>query len=191
MIRFGAALLAALFLAAPSAHAATVGNTVIDRVENDSFSDFSVAFTDLVLPTTTITEASLFGDVAGDVAILILSQSGSTFTVEAEIEATIVAGSVVTVSGLSIPVQMGWILGLYQGDGRVDYDNVGALDTPFQNSESGRPSVGNAISISRGPLGRDYSLSVTTVPVPAALPALGLGLGTLAALGRRRRSQRA
>ena len=187
-------VVAAALIAASAGNAATIGNEVIDRGTSDGWSNFSLVFTDILLTDGMVTAASNFGAVSGDIAYLFFSEDQGEFTLEASISATASAGVVSTLTGLSTIVEAGWMLGLYQGTGKVDFDNVGAWvnhgPTMFTNKNTGMPTVGSSIAIfaSRA---RAYSVSVEVedmpppVPLPASLPLLVAGIAAFAGLRRR------
>lgn len=175
---FGLATAVMLGLAT-TASAATVGNSVIDRGFNDTFSNFGFAFTNDVFDDGTITSWSVFAGNTGDIGLLVLDQVSAT---EYEIAAidiqTVSAGLNSFVS--SIAVWAGQILGLYQGSGKVDFDFVSGPNDEVYSSNGvfgTAPGVGDSF-FRQGADGRDYSISaeVAAVPLPAGLPLLALGI---------------
>ena len=175
----------------------TIGNDVISRSSNDAFANFSAYFTDLVLPAGTLTSFSYLGRKTGTIALLVFSETESgDWVAEGVFDATI--GERDTVETTTIPsgfaVEAGWILGLYQGSGKVDYSQFAGFprNMTYAANNSGKPGVGDPLpGVSRLTIGRDYSISArvepSVVPLPPALPALASSVCALALLRRRAR----
>ncbi|MEM8978811.1 MAG: hypothetical protein AAGD04_04965 [Pseudomonadota bacterium] len=187
-------LAALLSITGVAAQAVTVGNDLINRPSADGWGNFSMIYTDLTLSEGTLTSWSAYGARSGLASLLVVSENAGTpgtgYNVEGVFDMTLTAGQVTT-TAINFDVEDGWLLGLYQGAGRVDFRySRGPTNIRFTPNNAGQPTAGTLLATPNGRNNqvRTYSFSaeLAAVPLPAALPLLGLSLLGLCAMGRRR-----
>ena len=188
LLTFAAVLLASFAAAMPGAQASTVGFAAIDRSHNDSYSNFALAFTNQVFSAGTLTKWSTYTGSSGQLALLVLTpQGGNNYQVAALDVQTVSAG--LSTFSASISTLAGQILGVWMGTAKVDYTLLNQPSGPDQYTANlalgSAPTIGDLISFGAGSTDRQYSLSATVVPLPAALPLLASGFGLLGFLGWR------
>jgi len=185
-------LFVALFANVASASTVTVGNDLIDRPSRDGWGNFNMIYTDLVLSTGRLTEWSAYGARSGLASLLVVSNApGNGFNVEGVFDMSLVAGQVTT-SAIDFEVQSGWMLGLYQGAGRVDFTySSGPTNIRFSNNNSGQAVAGTFLATPNGRNNqvRTYSFAaqLAAVPIPATLPLIGGALMAAGLIARNRR----
>ena len=183
-----------------AAHAIQIGNDAINRGTSDGFSNFVI-----VLPTKTFPSNGFIGSwnvltaLTGDLALLILSGSEASPTVEGVFQETIATTNTALNFAITpdFSASAGEYLGIWMGNAKVEYDTVGVDIEDIRFSSNGifpsAPSVGSTImSISPTTLQRAYSINsifnenpTGAAPEPTTILLLGLGIAGLGFARRR------
>lgn len=197
---FAVAAMASIVLGAGSAGAVSIGNDAIDRGSFDSYSNFGVALTGVVSPTSgTINSYDVFAS-AGTFALLVLRPTATSteFTLIDYDQETAVNGA--QTFSASLAIQSGDVLGLFMGTGKISFEldstpnNCGTPNCDvFFTANNGLPSlaglVGTTIAFDAGATDRTYSVKASVVPLPAGLPLALSGLAGFWVVRRRRKAQ--
>lgn len=166
--------LLALFMgiASPCKASIQVGDAAIARANADSYSNFSMALLTKSVPTSGIIESwETWAANDGTMALLFLKSTGvNQYSVEFVSTQAVVEGINQFVAGpdfAAATIQAGWILGIWMGDAKVEFDFVGDSTTYTGSGDLlTAPTVGQTINYTGDLTGRTYSINAQLAPVP-------------------------
>lgn len=178
---------------ASSAQALTIGNDAIDRADNDSYSNFSMALLTEVVPAgggyLTAWETYIAAGAQGSMALLFLEDKGSnTYEIEFVDERVVDLG--LNSFSASAFLEEGWIMGIWMGSAKVAFDYIAGPDTTYTSNGAlgSAPTVGQTVGYTGTITDRIYSINATVPDAGTTISLLGMGIFALAAISRRKRS---
>ena len=166
--------------------AATIGDDAISRANFDSYSDFSMALLGVTVPTgpNTLSQWQTYiGSTSGgnQMALLFLAPVGGNDYVTKFVDERTVVDGLNTFTASAV-LQPGWLMGIWMGGGKVDFDYTASNNTTYTGDTAlgSAPALNQTISYTGAITDRIYSIQATVPEGGATVALLGAGLAGIA-----------